>query len=155
MAPPTLVCTSSLIIQCENDKAKRRLVRAISLSNCRCQMWPLSSWHQMVFSRFEYKACDMSFCLFSKRWHLLRAGSGFWYLEIILTHLPPPQPSTLAYWGRGTTVITEICPDSPLSFPIQKHRLQRESHQNLWVLADNYPNWNGEWNLISKPFSVN
>ena len=94
MAPPTLVCPSSLIIQCENDKAKRRWVRAASLKNCRCQMWPLSSWHLMVFSRFRYKACDLSFCLFSKRWHLPRAGSGFWCLEILLTCLPPPQPST-------------------------------------------------------------
>lgn len=69
--------------------------------------------------------------------------------------LPPPQPSTLASWGRGTAVITEICPESLLSFPMQKRRLQRESHQNLWVLAENYPNWDGEWNPTPKPFSIN
>ena len=73
----TDLISSSLIIQCENDEAKRRLVRAVSLGNCRCQTWPLSSWHQMVFSRFSIRLVTWVFAYFPEDGICQGQGLGF------------------------------------------------------------------------------
>ena len=97
----TDLISSSLIIQCENDEAKRRLVRAVSLNSCRCQTWPLSSWHQMVFSRFSIRLVTWVFAYFPKDGICQGQGLGFgiWRLFWPTSHHPTLRHSHIYTHG--------------------------------------------------------